>query len=105
MSVPTDCPQRDERLGWMADVQVFLPTAAINMDLRAFMAKWMDDVLDAQSATGAFSDVSPRGPHNFNGAPAWGDAGVIVPVTLYRLYGDRRLLERCYPRDAPDGRR
>ena len=97
LSIPTDCPQRDERLGWMADVQVFLPTAAINMDMRAFMAKWIDDVLDAQSKNGAFSDVSPRGPHGFDGAPAWGDAGVIVPVTLYRLYGDRRLLERCYP--------
>ncbi len=97
LSVPTDCPQRDERLGWMADAQVFLPTAAYNADVQAFMAKWTDDVLDAQSPEGAFPDVAPRGPHGPDGAPAWGDAGVIVPVTLYRRYGDRRLLERCYP--------
>ncbi len=97
LSVPTDCPQRDERLGWMADVGVFLPTAAYAMDVQAFMAKWTDDVLDAQSAEGAFPDVAPRGPHGPDGGPAWGDAGVIVPMTLYRRYGDRRLLERCFP--------
>ena len=94
---PTDCPQRDERLGWMADVGVFLPTAAYAMDLQGFMAKWMDDVLDARSSEGAFPDVAPRGPHGPDGGPAWGDAGVIVPMTLYRRYGDRRLLERCFP--------
>ncbi len=97
LSVPTDCPQRDERLGWMADVGVFLPTAAYAMDVQSFMAKWMDDVLDARSAEGAFPDVAPRGPHGPDGGPAWGDAGVIVPLTLFRRYGDRRLLERCFP--------
>ncbi|WP_237479510.1 alpha-L-rhamnosidase [Lichenibacterium dinghuense] len=97
VSIPTDCPQRDERLGWMADVGVFLPTAAYLMDVQGFMAKWADDVLDARSAEGAFPDVAPRGPHGPDGGPAWGDAGVIVPMTLYRRYGDRRLLERCYP--------
>ncbi|MGI3900737.1 MAG: family 78 glycoside hydrolase catalytic domain [Janthinobacterium lividum] len=96
LSIPTDCPQRDERLGWMADVGVFLPTAAYAMDLQGFMAKWIDDVLDAQSSEGAFPDVAPRGPHGPDGGPAWGDAGVIVPMTLYRRYGDRRLLERCF---------
>ena len=97
LSIPTDCPQRDERLGWMADVGVFLPTAAYAMDVQGFMAKWIDDVLDAQSSEGAFPDVAPRGPHGPDGGPAWGDAGVIVPMTLYRRYGDRRLLERCFP--------
>ena len=96
LSIPTDCPQRDERLGWMADVDVFLPTAAYAMDLQGFMAKWIDDVLNAQSSEGAFPDVAPRGPHGLDGGPAWGDAGVIVPMTLYRRYGDRRLLERCF---------
>ena len=60
VSVPTDCPQRDERLGWLADAQVFLPTATLNMDVAAFFTKWGDDVLDAQSPEGAYPDVAPR---------------------------------------------
>jgi alpha-L-rhamnosidase len=95
LSVPTDCPQRDERLGWLADAQVFLPTATLNMDVAAFMTKWGDDVLDAQSPGGAYPDVAPRlHPVDRDGAPAWADAGVIVPWTLWRRYGDTRLLER-----------
>jgi alpha-L-rhamnosidase len=95
LSVPTDCPQRDERLGWLADAQVFLPTATLNMDVAAFMTKWGDDVLDAQSPGGAYPDVAPRlHPVDRDGAPAWADAGVIVPWTLWRRYGDNRLLER-----------
>jgi len=95
LSVPTDCPQRDERLGWLADAQVFLPTAAFNMDVAAFMTKWGDDVLDAQSPGGAYPDVAPRlHPVDRDGAPAWADAGVIVPWVLYRRYGDVRLVAR-----------
>ena len=60
LSVPTDCPQRDERLGWLADAQVFLPTATLNMDVAAFITKWGDDLLDAQSPEGAYPDVAPR---------------------------------------------
>ena len=97
LAVPTDCPQRDERLGWLADSQVFLRTASWNMDVQAFFTKWMIDVLDAQSPEGAFPDVAPRGPLPQDGAPAWGDAGVIVPMTLYERYGDERLLARAYP--------
>ena len=97
LSVPTDCPQRDERLGWLADAQVFLPTASLNMDVAAFMTKWGDDILDAQLPDGAFPDVAPRLVVEREGAPAWGDAGVIVPWTLWRRYGDRRLLERHWP--------
>jgi alpha-L-rhamnosidase len=95
VSVPTDCPQRDERLGWLADAQVFLPTAAYNADVAAFFDKWLRDVRDAQSPDGAFTNVAPRiaGVAD-EGAPAWGDAGVIVPWHLYRVYGDRRLLGR-----------
>jgi alpha-L-rhamnosidase len=112
LSVPTDCPQRDERLGWLADAQVFLPTATLNADLAAFVTKWGDDVLDAQSADGAYSDVAPRLVCTRDGAPAWADAGVIVPWIQYQRYGDRRLLERHWPhmerylsllqRDNPD---
>jgi alpha-L-rhamnosidase len=97
VSVPTDCPQRDERLGWLADAQVFLPTATLNMDVAAFMTKWGDDVLDAQSEEGAYPDVAPRLVTERDGAPAWADAGVIVPWVLYRRYGDLRLVERHWP--------
>ena len=94
LSVPTDCPQRDERLGWLADAQVFLPSAALNMDVAAFITKWGDDILDAQSADGAYPDVAPRLGAERDGAPAWADAGIIVPWTIYQRYGDVRILER-----------
>ncbi|WP_329236436.1 glycoside hydrolase family 78 protein [Actinoallomurus sp. NBC_01490] len=97
VSVPTDCPQRDERLGWLADAQVFLPTAARGADVSAFFAGWMEDVLAGQDEDGAFGDVAPKVSILREGAPGWGDAGVIVPWTLYRLYGDERILERSYP--------
>ena len=96
LSIPTDCPQRDERLGWMGDAQIFVRTAAGNRDVAAFFEKWMDDVSDAQSPEGGFPDVAPRLVDLADGAPAWGDAGVIVPWTIYQMYGDTRILERHY---------
>ncbi|RYG32665.1 rhamnosidase, partial [bacterium] len=96
IDVPTDCPQRDERLGWTADAQVFVRTATTNSDVSAFLTKWLDDVTDAQSEEGGFSDVAPRAVDLNDGAPGWGDAGVIVPWTVYKVYGDRRILERKY---------
>jgi alpha-L-rhamnosidase len=97
VEVPTDCPQRDERMGWMGDAQVFARTAAYNMDVSAFMTKWLADVRDAQLPGGAFSDISPRVPDApREGSPGWGDAGVIVPWTMYQQYGDRVALERQY---------
>ena len=75
LSIPTDCPQRDERLGWMGDAQIFVRTAAGNRDVAAFFTKWMDDVVDAQSPEGGFPDVAPRLVDLSDGAPAWGDAG------------------------------
>lgn len=96
-SIPTDCPQRDERLGWMGDAGIFWRTALYNMDLQAFTHKWMRDVVDAQSPDGAFSDVSPRVVDTRDGAPAWGDAGIIIPWTAYQQYGDRRLVEENWP--------
>jgi alpha-L-rhamnosidase len=99
-SVPTDCPQRDERMGWMGDAEVFIRTAAYNGDIAAFFTKWLVDVDDAQSADGQFMDVSPspsgRG-HGNGGVPAWGDAGVICPWTIYLVYDDKRILERHLP--------
>lgn len=95
ISVPTDCPQRDERLGWMGDAQVFVKTATYNSDIAAFYTKWLGDVIDSQDPDGRFHDVAPfAGPSK--GTPAWGDAGVICPWTIYQAYGDLRLLERQY---------
>lgn len=93
VSVPTDCPQRDERLGWLADAQVFLPTACYNADVAAFFAGWLREVRGAQSADGGFPNVAPRlaGVAD-EGAPGWADAGVLIPWHLYRVYGDERFL-------------
>ncbi len=96
MSVPTDCPQRDERLGWMGDAGIFWRTAAYNMDMQAFSRKWMHDVVDAQSPAGGFSDVSPRVIDPSDGAPAWGDAGIIVPWTAYMQYGDASIIAESW---------
>lgn len=99
LSIPTDCPQRDERLGWMGDAQIFIRTACWNMDVAAFFTKWCRDIGDAQSADGAFPDVAPRltGILPMDGSPAWGDAGIICPWTIYLCYGDTRILEEHYP--------
>ncbi len=95
LSVPTDCPQRDERLGWMADAAVFWRTGSYNFDIAAFSNKWTRDIRDAQSAAGAFSNVSPSiGVGTIEGAPGWGDAGVIVPWTTWLQYGDTAMIER-----------
>ena len=99
VDVPTDCPQRDERLGWMGDIQAFSQTAVFNMDLAAFFTKWLADVRDAQADDGRYPDFAPHpfGRNTqFTGVPAWGDAGVIVPWRAYVNYGDRRLLERHF---------
>jgi alpha-L-rhamnosidase len=95
LSVPTDCPQRDERLGWMADAAVFWRTGTYNFDIAAFAHKWLRDVRDAQLPNGAFTNVSPNiGVGDIEGAPGWGDAGVIVPWTTWLQYGDRTVIER-----------
>lgn len=97
LEVPTDCPQRNERLGWMGDAQVFSRTAAWNRDVEAFFHKWMRDVEDAQSPEGAFSAISPQVEGcPADGGPAWADAGVICPWTMYLYYADRGLLAKHY---------
>jgi len=96
IEVPTDCPQRDERLGWTGDAQIFVRTATYNMDVAAFFTKWLVDLEDAQTKEGAFPDVAPHKVAMGSGVAAWGDAGVICPWAIYQVYGDRRVIERHY---------
>lgn len=97
VDVPTDCPQRDERLGWTGDIQVFVRTAAFNMNVAGFMTKWLRDVADAQNDKGCIPPVVPNiGGLMEDGGPAWADAAVICPWTIYLAYGDRRVLEVNY---------
>lgn len=98
VDVPTDCPQRDERMGWTGDAQVFFRTAAFNRDVAAFFEKWLDDLDDAQRPGGAFPDVAPDVlPRAYNaGNAAWADAGVICPWRLYVETGDPEVLARHY---------
>ena len=95
MSVPTDCPQRDERLGWAGDVQTFVHAAAYNADVAAFFTKWLVDLEDAQGPDGSLPDLAPP-VENQQGVPAWADAGTVCPWAVYQFYNDRRLLEKHY---------
>ncbi len=96
VDVPTDCPQRDERLGWTGDIQVFVRTAAFNMDVAGFMTKWARDVADAQAGPGSIPAVVPTAFPLLDGGPAWADAAVICPWTIYLCYGDTRILAENY---------
>jgi alpha-L-rhamnosidase len=96
LSVPTDCPQRDERMGWMGDAQVFAPTAARNADVSAFFTKWMVDVNDAQTSRGDFANYSPRVAQPQPGWPVWADAGIIVPWVMFTSYDDKAFLANNY---------
>ena len=93
LSVPTDCPQRDERLGWMGDAEVFWRTASFNANLAAFSHKFTTDIRDAQSAGGAFTDVSPRVGPTGDSVAGWADAGVIIPWSAFLQFRDTRILE------------
>lgn len=97
LDVPTDCPQRDERLGWTGDAQVFSPTAAYNFDVAAFYTKWMKDLAADQLADGKVPHVIPDVLKKQGGSTAWADAALIVPWTTYLAYGDKRILEEQYP--------
>jgi alpha-L-rhamnosidase len=99
LEVPTDCPQRDERLGWTGDAQVFIRTACFNMDVREFFHKWMRDARDAQSERGGIPPVIPNNgyvPGQEDGGPAWSDANIICPWVIYLCYADKQILEDHY---------
>ncbi|MFE9204419.1 family 78 glycoside hydrolase catalytic domain [Micromonospora sp. NPDC007230] len=95
LSIPTDTPARDERLGWTGDINVFAETATFNMESLTFLTKWLQDLRDAQSANGAYPDVAPRACCG-DGATGWADAGITVPYTLWQRYGDTRVIEEHY---------
>ncbi|WP_283134641.1 alpha-L-rhamnosidase [Rhizohabitans arisaemae] len=97
VSIPTDCPQRDERLGWLGDAQVFAATAARNADVQPLFTRWLADLADSQAPDGDVPDVIPLISASPHGAPAYGDAAVIVPWEMYRAYGDVTLLRRAFP--------
>jgi len=93
LSVPTDCPQRNERLGWAADTQVFCEAGSFNADTRKFFRKWMRDMRDSQDAKGGFPGVAPFAQYgNIMMRVGWADAGVIVPWTVWRHFGDTDII-------------
>lgn len=94
--IPTDCPQRDERLGWTGDAQLFIRSATYNMDVATFFTKWLVSLEDDQRPSGAFPDFAPMPYLLFEPSPGWMDAGVIIPYTLYQVYGDTRVIKRHY---------
>ncbi|MBO7684241.1 MAG: family 78 glycoside hydrolase catalytic domain [Kiritimatiellae bacterium] len=94
LSVPTDCPQRNERLGWTADTQVFCETASFNADTRRFFRKWMRDMRDTQDAGGGFPGVAPFAQYGSDVAMrfGWADAGIVVPYSIWRHFGDAGIV-------------
>lgn len=98
--IPTDCPQRDERLGWTGDAQIYVRAATYHADVSAFFTKWVQDLVESQRESGAYPDYAPY-PMYHGGkegyGTAWTDAGIICPYTIYQVYGDTRIIERSYP--------
>ena len=93
LDVPTDCPQRDERLGWTGDAQVFVRTASLNFDVERFFKKWLHDLAADQGRDGCVPHVIPNIFDDMGGSSAWSDAAVICPWEIYRTYGDKKILE------------
>jgi len=98
VDVPTDCPQRDERLGWTGDAQVFARTATYLTEAAGFFNKWMQDLADAQRPYGAIPPVAPMlsSIQQTDAGPAWSDAFIIIPWTIWQQYGDIRVVETHY---------
>ena len=102
LSIPTDCPQRDERMGWSGDAQVFARTATYNMNVDQFYYRWIQSVRDIQGEDGSFFDyvpkvgVPPQGSGKGGGSLGWSDVGVILPWQVYQQYADLRFIEEHY---------
>ncbi|WP_167617963.1 glycoside hydrolase family 78 protein [Maribellus sediminis] len=97
LDVPTDCPQRDERLGWTGDAQAFSMTAGFNFNVAPFYTKWEKDVALDQQENGRVPHVVPDVLNGNGGATGWADVVAIIPWTVYKIYGDQRILEESYP--------
>lgn len=103
MDIPTDCPQRDERMGWTGDIAVFAPTACYNYNMSRFLDKWLGDVAAEQRPTGGIPNTVPAQGYGFPATMPvmavefWGDACVLVPWAEYQARGDKRILETYYP--------
>ncbi len=98
LEIPTDCPQRDERLGWTGDTQVFIRSGAYHQDVSAFFTKWNVDLMDTQNRAGTFGNQAPV--FHGHGSPGWANAGIICPWTIYHVYGDVRMVARHYDQMA-----
>lgn len=96
LSIPTDCPQRDERQGWTADTQVYAHTGMYNADTETFYNKWMLDMRDGQREDGAFPDIAPQTGYAPYGGAAWSDAGIIVPWITYQMYGNKKVIAQNF---------
>ncbi len=96
LDVPTDCPQRNERLGWTGDIQAFIRTACLNYDVEVFFKKWLHDLRASQRENGAIDKVIPAVFGAFNAPSAWGDAATICPWEVYKAYGNKELLAVQY---------
>ena len=96
LDLPTDCPQRNERLGWTGDAQVFCRTAAYNFDVKKFFKKWLGDMRAEQRDDGAIEGTVPSKPNKSRISAAWGDAATIIPWQLYLAYGDKTLLRENF---------
>lgn len=104
LEVPTDCPQRDERLGWTGDAQIFIRAGSFNFDIAAFFGKWLRDLFDTQRPDGGLMNVAPNVSLAHNpedtllerSCAGWQDAAIVCPHALYRVYGDTRIIHRYY---------
>ncbi len=97
VDLPTDCPQRDERMGWTGDAQAYVATAAYNADIGAFYTKWLRELMESQRPSGAFPGFAPFPFHRgWDFGTAWADAGIICPWTIWQAYGDTRVIEHCW---------
>ena len=99
VDIPTDCPQRDERLGWTGDAQVYVSSATLNMDIAAFYTKWLVDLNDAQMPSDAYPPFAPFPAilaHN-NFSPGWMEAGIICPYQIYKSYDDTVVINKFWP--------
>ena len=101
VDIPTDCPQRDERLGWTGDAQIYIRSASYNMDIGAFFKKWIRDLNDEQRAEGYYPNFAPVAFHrtsdqHYYYSPGWMDAGIVCPYTLYQVYNDKRILKTFF---------